>query len=528
MESPEHGSIMSKVMAIALSVLLCMSCRHDEDRILSRIEQFIQTDDTESAIEIIDSLDETTFSQESRARYITLKTIAYAKNGYEFENDSIISATADLYNPFRKNLHAALSHYAKGLVEVQLDRTAMASDAFTKAIHLFPDTTNRCFAVSQSKLGVIYIQNGLYSKANDILQRARVNYVYQADSESVAYTDYLIALSNLSARKYGLAEQQFTALLSNPNLTEPTRNSCNLHLAKLFFYRDSNIGKSLSLTNQYIAGCSDDIEPASGYSLKGQIYYSILQNDSAYENLRKSVSMAAGNLTTLCIDYKCLRDLCVRMKNYNAAVGFSRQYESLNDSIHRKSLGEEIVRKDIEYTNQIVLQKINATRRIQVLALSLVLIALIASVTMLILRKKLVFKSDYIERNDRYIIEKSEDIPSDNIEQILESSVRSFMDTASFKTLTETHASGAQLSSDDRDMICHDISVHFYKVILKIQEESGKINRNELMLFCCLASGLSSETISDLLCTSRSNLRSMKSRMKSKLNPESEFSGILA
>lgn len=527
MESPEHGSIMSKVMAIALSVLLCMSCRHDEDRILSQIEQFIQTDDTESAIEIIDSIDETTFSQESRARYITLKTIAYAKNGYEFENDSIISATADLYNPFRKNLHAALSHYAKGLVEVQLDRTAMASDAFTKAIHLFPDTTNRCFAVAQSKLGIIYIQNGLYSKAHEILQRARVNYANKADSGSVAYTDYLIALSNLSAKKYGQAEQQLTALLTNPDLAESTKNACNLHLAKLYFYRDSNIGKSLSLTNQYIAGCSDDIEPASGYSLKGQIYYSILQNDSAYENLRKSVSMAANNLTTLCLDYKCLRDLCIRMKNYSAAVGFSRQYESLNDSIYRKSLGEEIVRKDIEYTNQIALQKINSARRTQVLALSLILVALVASVTMLILRKKLVFKSDYIERNDRYIIERNEEKPADSIEQILESSVQSFKDTASFKTLAKAHASGSQLSSNDRDMILHDISVHFYNVILKLQEESGKINRNELMLFCCLTSGLNGETISDLLCTSRSNLRAMKSRMKSKLKPESAFSALL-
>ena len=447
------------------------------------------------------------------------------------ENDIEAAADmADSYNPYRKKQRAALCYYAKGMVNMASDNIAIATDNLTKALYLFTDTTCRNYALTQHNLGVLLLENGLYETAADYIRNSTANFSRLGEQESVSFNNYLLALSYLYRNGYSQAENLFDSLLNDSCLELPIRNECNLHLAKISFYRDSNVDGALLLADRYINNCTDG-QPASGYSLKGQIFYSIFENDSALASLSTSVSMAGNNLKTLRVDYKCLRDLAVRMKNYNAAVGFSKEYEAINDSIYKRSLKEEITKKKLEYSNELAQYRISTVRKVLLIIVLAVALLLAISTVTWITRARLQRKSFYITQNDNFIISRNQQNETGSLKQDMADASSQFRSTVSYQIVLEKQGQENGFTSSEREMIIHDLFLYFSNPIRIIKEECEKVNRNELVFLCCAAVGLGSDTVSDLLCTSVSNVRSIKSRLKAKLNAtllQRDLSAVLA
>ena len=74
---------------------------------------------------------------------------------------------------------------------------------------------------------------------------------------------------------------------------------------------------------------------------------------------------------------------------------------------------------------------------------------------------------------------------------------------------------------EERDLVTHDINLYFGDMIGALRAECVKVGQNEINLLFLTALGLNQDLIADIMCTSRSNMRSIKSRLKSKISAES-------
>ena len=66
----------------------------------------------------------------------------------------------------------------------------------------------------------------------------------------------------------------------------------------------------------------------------------------------------------------------------------------------------------------------------------------------------------------------------------------------------------------------HDINLYFASLIALLRAESGKLGQQDISLIFCTQIGFDQEVIADIMCTSRSNLRSIKSRLRSKISAD--------
>lgn len=73
---------------------------------------------------------------------------------------------------------------------------------------------------------------------------------------------------------------------------------------------------------------------------------------------------------------------------------------------------------------------------------------------------------------------------------------------------------------DERDVIIHDINLYFSNQIAALRDEAGRLGQQDIMLIFCNILGIDQEITADIMCTSRSNMRSIKSRLKSKIQAE--------
>ena len=66
----------------------------------------------------------------------------------------------------------------------------------------------------------------------------------------------------------------------------------------------------------------------------------------------------------------------------------------------------------------------------------------------------------------------------------------------------------------------HDINLYFASPIAALRAEAGKLGQQEINLIFCTLLGFDQDLTADIMCTSRSNLRGIKSRLKSKISAD--------
>ena len=71
-----------------------------------------------------------------------------------------------------------------------------------------------------------------------------------------------------------------------------------------------------------------------------------------------------------------------------------------------------------------------------------------------------------------------------------------------------------------RDVVVHDINLYFASAIAALRSEAGKLGQQDINLIFCTLLGFDADLTADFMCTSRSNMRSIKSRLKSKISAD--------
>ena len=88
-----------------------------------------------------------------------------------------------------------------------------------------------------------------------------------------------------------------------------------------------------------------------------------------------------------------------------------------------------------------------------------------------------------------------------------------------FNLINDVAMEHRSFKPNERDVITHDINLYFSSQIASLRDEA-KLGQQDIMLMFCNILGIDQELTADIMCTSRSNMRSIKSRLKSKVSPE--------
>ena len=538
MKMPDATTRGSTAALLAVSVLLvCMlsSCGGRTMRELKAVEDIVE-DYPDSAQVMLANIDTGILNDKCLALYAILKTQADDKLGIPFTTDTLIMKAVDFYGGSRDRYHEAMSWYLLGCVysgfdysngrletlrSTDLENDAAATDAFLRAKELFPDTACLKYAICEYQLGVRYTNKEMYDDAIQAFRTSRDNYERLDRPDLAGLTDYSIAAVYLLKRDYKTAGRLFYDLTRSQNLTPGRRNDCWLQLAKVAAYGDGNLDSALICVDRYIAGSMDKV-PAAGYTLKGQILAVHHENDSAFHYYSLSVANT-NDLNTLCLNYKCLADLAVTMKNYQASVNFSKMYETLLDSVYSISSQNQITQVRIRHIEEMHGQRLHQSR-VKAATISIVSVLVIAAAILLasiqVDRRR---KAYYIQKMDEFRLKQAQEIADKRNARnrdVLISCCDMFRSGTAYNMIMETSVEQRPFRSEERDLLSHDIGLYFADVQKQIRDESPKISTQEFCYMVLKALQFDSRIISDIMCTSQANLRSIKSRIKQKLSQD--------
>ncbi|MBR4811122.1 MAG: hypothetical protein IK039_05105, partial [Bacteroidaceae bacterium] len=90
-----------------------------------------------------------------------------------------------------------------------------------------------------------------------------------------------------------------------------------------------------------------------------------------------------------------------------------------------------------------------------------------------------------------------------------------------FNLVNDVAMQRRSFKQEERDVVVHDINLYFASPIGALRAEAGKLGQQDINLIFCTLLGLDQDLIADIMCTSRSNMRSIKSRLKSKISADS-------
>ena len=130
-------------------------------------------------------------------------------------------------------------------------------------------------------------------------------------------------------------------------------------------------------------------------------------------------------------------------------------------------------------------------------------------------------------KREKFYINMSEELVRKQIEEITKSdgnrlveACNAFRSGIAFNMVNDVILQKRSFKQEERDVVVHDINLYFANPIAALRNESGKLGQQDISLIFCTLLGFDQEVIADIMCTSRSNMRSIKSRLKSKISAE--------
>ncbi|MBR2395325.1 MAG: hypothetical protein IKB00_01820, partial [Bacteroidaceae bacterium] len=206
------------IIAIILSLLLIMlSCLSREHRNLDSVEYILEYDPVK-ADSILSSMPIPSAKQD-HAWYAVLKTQAEYKNYMPITSDSLILTATEYYGTRHKSNHAAIAWYTQGCVYDELNNDVAAIEAYLKAKDLFPDTICRYYALTEQRLGKIYLSKRLFDESLSSFYNCRKIAETIKDSALIANSDYHISLIQLQYNHFDGLKDSFKELFENEYLS---------------------------------------------------------------------------------------------------------------------------------------------------------------------------------------------------------------------------------------------------------------------------------------------------------------------
>ena len=332
-------SILSLLLLLLTGAVSCGGPRAERER-LRRAEALMESD-ARVACALLDSVDVSALGGRDRADHAWLSVQADYKNYVPLTTDSLaLVATAYYGTPRHRSYPAAMAWYTLGCCYTELNDDPAAISAYLKAKECFPDTTIRYFALAERDLGELYLKRIMCAEAASELRCSRQHLVALADSTTLAYVDYRLALSHLYLQHYALADSLLVAAAANPHAHAALRRDVLFQRAKIAYAEGRNQEARQLLINK-VSLTPDAVALHATYSLYADILYDEQQYDSAYQCYQQSVR---GWLepATLALSYGRLAELAAITGRTDSVRHYQQLHDMWTDSVYMTKNQQDI------------------------------------------------------------------------------------------------------------------------------------------------------------------------------------------
>lgn len=510
---------MKKAILFSLLFFLTASCSHGVRSELNRLDQELDAN-PQQVLACLDSIDSQSLNGYNAAMYAFLQTSASYMAGNENLSDSVARIASDFWGGNRKGYHRSMGWYALGLAYSSQNKDPEAIYALLKSKTLSTDTATVRYAMTNLLLGRHYNRRGLHDEALAAYVDGERLYRSLEDAQAVALCRFDMAVAYYEKHEYASSKAMFESLLNDRNLTRSKRNSCKLYLAHIMNAMDgvSAADDMLKLAESYIAGCGDEESAAPGYTIKGIALYYLHEPDSAFAYLEKAHSLT-DDMDIRILAVKGLEQVAVQMKRFQAAWNaeiLNREYQS---ELDKKSSQSEITQIRLQHNDEIQRQKYRSGIS-RVILLGVILLILVVSMIVIVnIRRERNLKAYYLEKHDEFIKKQIQE-KNESASGKLSQSCESFRAGTAFNMINDIAMQHRAFRLEERDVVVHDINLYFADEIAALKNESGKLGQQEVTYIFCTVLGINQDVVADIMCTSRSNMRSIKSRLKSKISSE--------
>ena len=352
---------MRKLYNLIFIILLFCGCgSQDGQRMLDRAGTVIN-DDPDSALAILDCMDENHLSRSQRMKRLLLLTNAQNKCDTIFRSDSIQRILVDYYEHHGSANDRMLAHYLLGRAYYDIGEMPMALNAYQLALADTTETEHDYYQLTRitAQMSKIYYHQNLLNYQIDFINKsvkyallgkdtlgAINNYVQKAKSyDMLGVSDSVISICENASRLFmerGLERQssQMMALLALHYIKrgefEKAKQSLDVYRTRSgFFDDDNNI-----VSNRIIY-----------YSIMGEYYTSIEKYHSAEYFFRKELH-EGKDFNNQNAGSRGLALLFQRIHQPDSAAKYALYSYAMNDSVyaHMATAEVEKMRSMYDYT----------------------------------------------------------------------------------------------------------------------------------------------------------------------------------
>lgn len=511
---------MRKFGLILTVLFILAGCGRTKMNRLKSIEKILDYNPAEACARL-DSIDYEDLKGKSLALYSILRTQADYYCSRPVLSDSLARVSTDYWGSRKKGHYQAMSWLSLGYAYSNMKKDPEAIYALLKARELFTDTLSFKYVGALDLLGRHYNNRGLYNDAISAYRDCRRLYEKRNDRRMVSLTDYNIGVSYFGNKDYGRAKDIFERLLTDRYLDSSNRNSCYLYLSHIENGQHGKEGgqRELELADLYLSGCRTEEGRVPGYAIKGIALYYLHENDSAFVYLEKAHRLS-DDLNTKILAVKGLEWVATQMKQYQAAWNAEILNKQYQEQLNKMSNQSEITQIQLQHNDEMQSQRYRSkVSRVVLISISLLIIMIAVAIIISIQRDR---------RREAYYLKKYDDLIQKQIEEktkskdnILTEACNAFRKGIAFNLINDVALQKRSFRQEERDVVVHDINLYFANPIGSLRAEAGKIGQQDINLIFCTLLGLDQDLTADIMCTSRSNMRSIKSRLKSKIPAES-------
>jgi len=431
--------------------------------------------------------------------------------------DSINSLNRKGHN---KRYRLAMGWYELGKTYSGMNRDPEAIYALLKARELFTDTLSTEYVSALDLLGLHYNNRGLYDDAIKSFLTCMNLYGRDGNATMVSHTYYNLGVAYFGKKEYTKSQKYFENMLDDWILDADKRNSCYLYLAYIEndLYNKEAADRELELADKYLAGCRTERAKAPGYAIKGIALYYRHENDSAFVYLEKAHRLS-DDLGTKILAITGLEWVATQMRQYQAAWNAEITNKEYQEQLNRLSNQSEITQIQLQHNDEMQNLKYRTrVSRVIWISVSLIII-LIAAVIIYIIQRDRRREAYYLKKYDDLIQKQIEEKSNSEGNRLMEA-CEAFRTGIAFNLVNDVALQKRSFRQEERDVVVHDINLYFANPIAALRSEAGKLGQQDINLIFCTLLGFDQELTADIMCTSRSNMRSIKSRLKSKISAD--------
>lgn len=509
-----------KKSCLILSVLFVLAgCGRSEMNSLKSIERSMEKNPYQ-AIERLDSIDSNNLCGKRLAIYSMLKTQAYHLAGKVIESDSVARIATDYWGIRKIGHYPAMSWYSLGCAYSDMNKDPEAIYALLKAKELFPDTISKYYASTLSMLGHHYNLCGLHDEAIRSYTESKQLYEKLDDCRNASLAELNVGISLYGKEEYNKAQAIFERVLDDKCIDTEGYRTCLLYMAhvKNGIYNVEAGSMIFEYINPYLRLCKNNEQAAPGYALKGIAFYYIHNLDSAFYYLRRAHS-STNDLDTRILAVEGLEKVAIQLRNYQAAWNQQILNEEYQNERKKQVSQSEITQIRLQHSDAMQKQKIRS-RVVRVIFVgSLVLTIVLASLIIISIQRDRRRETYYLNKYDDLIKKQIEEKSNSQGNRLMEA-CDAFRTGIAFNLVNDVAMQHRSFRQEERDVVIHDINLYFASPIANLRAEAGKLGQQDITLIFCNLLGIDQDLVADIMCTSRSNMRSIKSRLRAKISAD--------